>query len=93
MGHPTRRAAAAFLAAFLILSGCSGSGRHIRPPTVPGEPYISLYERAGGFDVWVVSGQYVRENLDEEFTNFGQHFEFRFIPRREFWLDVENAPG
>jgi hypothetical protein len=35
----------------------------------------------------------VRENLDEEFTNFGQHYRFRFIPRHEFWIDRENVPG
>jgi len=49
--------------------------------------------RVDGFEVWVVNGQYVRENLDEEFTNFGQHYNFRFIPAGEFWLDEENAPG
>ena len=94
MGRPSRAAAAAVLAALLVLGGCSGrADRSVRPPTIPGKPYVSLYERAGGFEVWIVSGQYVRERLDEEFTNFGQHYEFRFIPAREFWLDVENAPG
>jgi hypothetical protein len=35
----------------------------------------------------------VRENLDEEFTNFGQHYRFHFIPINEFWLDQQHAPG
>jgi hypothetical protein len=31
--------------------------------------------------------------LDEEFTNFGQHYRFPFIPKREFWIDREFGPG
>jgi len=40
--------------------------------------------------VWVVDGQYIRTFVDEEFTNFGQHYRFSFIPEFEFWLDREN---
>ncbi len=63
------------------------------PPSTPGKPYVSFAGRVDGIDVWVVDGQYVRENLNEEFTNFAQHFNFRFIPVREFWLDRERTPG
>jgi hypothetical protein len=35
---------------------------------------------SGEVTVWVVDGQYVRENLDKEFTNFGHHLLFHFIP-------------
>lgn len=41
--------------------------------------------------VWIVDGEYVRTFMDEEFTNFGQHFRFPFIPENEFWLDKEAA--
>jgi hypothetical protein len=40
-----------------------------------------------------VDGQYIRGRIDEEFTNFGQHFRFRFIPMHEFWIDKEHGPG
>jgi hypothetical protein len=90
----SRAAAAATLAALLLLAGCAGgAGSRVLPPSVPGKPYLKLLETVGGFEVWVVNGQYVRENLNEEFTNFAHHLNFRFIPAREFWLDAENAPG
>lgn len=40
--------------------------------------------------VWIVDGQHIRTFIDEEFTNFGQHGRFPFIPEFEFWLDREN---
>ncbi|MGA2531582.1 MAG: hypothetical protein ABSG19_00955 [Candidatus Aminicenantales bacterium] len=89
-----RVAAAAVLAAVLALAACgAGPAARIRPPSMTGQPYLRFYGQAGGFAVWVVNGAFVRENLDEEFTNFGQHLNFRFIPAQEFWLDEENAPG
>lgn len=41
--------------------------------------------------VWVVDGANVRTFIDEEFTNFGQHYRFSFIPENEFWLDMEHV--
>jgi hypothetical protein len=83
-----------FLAAAVLSVAClAAKTARILPPDVSGKPYLRQYGRVESFDVWVVNGQYVRENLDEEFTNFGQHFRFRFIPAREFWLDQENTPG
>lgn len=57
------------------------------------KPYEKKVETVGGFDVWSVDGKYIREKIDEEFTNFGQHYGFRFIPKHEFWLDRERTPG
>jgi len=57
------------------------------------KPYVKKYGVFSGFTAWIVDGAYIRENIDEEFTNFGQHYEFRFIPKREFWIDKEYAPG
>ena len=89
-----RVAAAAVLAAALLMAGCgAGPAARIKPPSTTGQPYLRYCGPADGFAVWVVNGAYVRENLDEEFTNFGQHLNFRFIPAGEFWLDEENAPG
>jgi hypothetical protein len=57
------------------------------------KPYLKKYGTASHFDVYIVDGSYVREHIDEEFTNFGQHYRFRFIPAREFWIDDERTPG
>jgi hypothetical protein len=55
--------------------------------------YIKKFAAISKFSAWLVDGQYIRTHLDEEFTNFGQHFRFRFIPRNEFWIDHLHAPG
>ena len=57
------------------------------------KPYIKKVDEIGPLTVWIVDGQYVRKNIDEEFTNFGQHYCFRFIPLHEFWLDKEHGPA
>lgn len=57
------------------------------------KPYVKKLDRIADITVWVVDGQYVRGRIDEEFTNFGQHFRFRFIPMHEFWIDQEHGPG
>jgi hypothetical protein len=65
----------------------------IMAPAISGKPYLQSFGRIESIKVWIVSGQYVREHLDEEFTNFGQHYRFPFIPINEFWLDRQHAPG
>jgi hypothetical protein len=57
------------------------------------KPYIKKLDQIANITVWMVDGQYVRGRIDEEFTNFGQHFRFRFIPMHEFWIDKEHGPG
>ncbi len=57
------------------------------------KPYIKKLDQIAAITVWIVDGQYVRGRIDEEFTNFGQHFRFRFIPLHEFWIDKEHALG
>lgn len=57
------------------------------------KPYIKKIDVRGDITVWEVDGIYVRKNIDREFTNFGQHFRFKKIPKNEFWLDKENSPG
>jgi len=54
-------------------------------------PYITLAEERSGFKIWIVDGSYIRGKIDEEFTNFGQHYRFPYIPENEFWLDQEAA--
>jgi hypothetical protein len=50
-------------------------------------PYIRQLDERGDMKVWVVDGSYIRGHIDEEFTNFGQHYRFPFIPSDELWLD------
>jgi hypothetical protein len=46
----------------------------------------------GPISIWIVDGSYVRTHIDEEFTNFGQHYSFKYIPKDEFWLDEGISP-
>ncbi len=57
------------------------------------KPYISKLRTIGKITVWIVDGEYVRDYLSEEFTNFAEHYRFRFIPTNEFWIDKEYDPG
>ncbi len=53
--------------------------------------YIKEIAKRGKIKIFVVDGQKVRKDVDKEFTNFGQHFRFKCIPKYEFWLDKEAA--
>jgi hypothetical protein len=55
-------------------------------------PYLEKVDQRGDLSIWVVDGSYVRGRIDEEFTNFGQHFRYRYIPAQEFWIDREAHP-
>jgi hypothetical protein len=57
------------------------------------KPYIKKFSRVANFTVWVVDGRYIRNHMDKEFTNFGQHYQFDFIPENEFWVDKEGKQG
>jgi hypothetical protein len=52
-------------------------------------PYLQKDEQRGDFQVWIVEGAYIRGHMDEEFTNFGQHYRYPYIPDLEFWIDKE----
>lgn len=51
--------------------------------------YLKKDSKKFGFEIWVVDGNYIRKNMDKEFTNFGQNYRFKFIPKKELWLDKE----
>jgi hypothetical protein len=57
------------------------------------KPYIKKFRVIPPFTVWIVDGEYIRNNINEEFTNFGDHYQFNFIPKNEFWIDRERVPG
>ena len=52
-------------------------------------PYLKKDETRGDYQVWIVDGAYIRGHIDEEFTNFGQHYRYAYIPKNEFWIDKE----
>jgi hypothetical protein len=55
-------------------------------------PYLKKVGQRGRITIWMVDGTYVRTHMDEEFTNYGQHYGFSCIPEQEFWLDKEADP-
>lgn len=55
--------------------------------------YLRKIRKLGPINVWLVDGAKIRQSLDEEFTNFGQHFRFKYIPENEFWIDKEAVPN
>jgi hypothetical protein len=55
-------------------------------------PYLKKDERQGDYQVWIVDGAYIRGHIDEEFTNFGQHYRYSYIPENELWIDNEAKP-
>lgn len=42
-----------------------------------------------GLSVWIVDGEKVRKNIDENFVQYDHHARFRFIPSDEIWIDEE----
>ena len=51
-------------------------------------PYVKKIDERDGLVIWAVDGAYVRGHIDEEFTNFGQHYRYNYIPEKEFWIDL-----
>ena len=58
-------------------------------PALLKPPYIEEVDKRGDSHVWIVDGAYVRGHIDEEFTNFGQHYRYHYIPINELWIDRE----
>jgi hypothetical protein len=59
----------------------------VKAPLKPA--YLKKVDDRGDIQVWIVDGAYIRGHIDEEFTNFGQHYRFPYIPVNEFWIDRE----
>ncbi len=56
-------------------------------------PYVEKVDERGDLQVWIVDGGYIRGHTDEEFTNFGQHYRYAYIPLQELWIDREARSG
>lgn len=50
-------------------------------------PRTKLLNNIGNFKVYEVNGSAIRKDMNKDFTNFGQHYVFSFIPKDEFWID------
>ena len=61
-------------------------------PPSPQPPYIEKVDQRGDLAVWIVDGGYIRGHVDEEFTNFGQHYRYPYIPVHQLWIDQEGHP-
>ena len=57
------------------------------------KPYIRLADTIGNVTAWIVDGKWVRDHLDIDFTDVGQHYRFDFIPVNEIWVGHEAHPG
>jgi hypothetical protein len=51
-------------------------------------PYVKKIDERDALVIWAVDGAYIRGHIDEEFTNFGQHYRYNYIPENEFWIDL-----
>lgn len=52
-------------------------------------PYVQQIGKRRDLKVWIVDGIYISGHIDEEFTNFGQHYRYSYIPKDELWIDRE----
>ena len=53
------------------------------------KPYLKKYKIINGYAVYIVDGKYIRDKINEEFTNYGTNSRFSFIPKKEIWIDRE----
>ncbi len=51
-------------------------------------PYLRKDEKRGDLQVWIVDGTYIRNPIDEEFTNFGQHYGYPYIRLKDIPWDL-----
>src|SRR4030067_1862721 len=58
-------------------------------PTSLRPPYVKKVDERGKLTFWIVDASYIRGHIDEEFTNFGQHYRYKYIPVNELWIDQE----
>lgn len=54
--------------------------------------YKEKIEDIGAYSVWIVDGEYVRKELDENFVGFDQYLHLQFIPKNEMWIDEATNP-
>lgn len=45
-----------------------------------------------GYHIWLVDGEKIRKELDENFVEYDSHYHLPFIPKDEFWIDDTTIP-
>lgn len=53
------------------------------------EIHIKRVGEHEGLSVWLVDGEAIRRDVDENFVEYDHHGRFRFIPANEIWIDEE----
>jgi len=48
--------------------------------------------KVDGLTVWLVDGERIRDDLEIDFTMGGTHARWKFIPKREVWIDECLSP-
>ena len=49
------------------------------------------FEKYGKFQAKIVDGEYVRKNINEQYTNFATHSLDKNVPEGEIWIDQDKA--
>jgi hypothetical protein len=57
------------------------------------KPYIKFYKTIDGLDFYIVDGDWIRDNWDDQLVNVNLHERFHFVPVREAWLDKQIHPS
>jgi hypothetical protein len=55
--------------------------------------YTRELEPVGKYKVWLVQGEYIRKDIDENFVGYDEHYHLTFIPKYEFWIDESTDPS
>lgn len=54
--------------------------------------YLKKLEDVGKYSVWLTDGAYIRKEINENFVEYDHHYNHRFIPKNELWIDEETNP-
>jgi hypothetical protein len=63
----------------------------VEPSQVPWKAFVGEC-CPHGLNIALVDGTYVRNHFDSDFSQGGNGFRYRFVPRREIWLDADINP-
>jgi hypothetical protein len=51
--------------------------------------YVKRLDDYNGHEVWLVDGEAVRRDLDEDFVQYEHYGRLRFIPKNEYWIEQD----
>lgn len=55
--------------------------------------YLEDLGTQSSYHVWLVDGEKIRKELNENFVEYDSHYHLPFIPKDEFWIDSETVPS